>query len=802
MIEGNFIGTDITGAHPLGNFNDVGMIGSNNTIGGLTTTPGTAPGNVISGAGKYSIYENASDNLIAGNLIGTDAGGRYAIANAVGMRMGGTGNTVGGTAIGARNIISAAGGVGVQFDGAGVQDNVIQGNYVGTDITGTVAIPNRDGVYIALGATNNTVGGTAIGAGNVVSASTEDGVGIGSASNNTVVGNLIGTTAAGTAILGNGWYGMDIQGPAAGNMIGGTSPSARNVISGNSLGGVHISLAGATANTVEGNFIGTDVSGTLGIPNAVGVLIDTGASGNAIGSIAAGAGNTIADNTKDGVQVIGPGTTGDAIRGNSIFANGLLGIELGTSGVPSTNILGGSTTGPNEDQNYPVLTIVSYTPGIGTTIAGNINSTPNSPVSIDFYSNPVQGFNGFGQGQTYVGSVTVNTTNDGNASFTFLSASLPHNAIVSATATDPGNTSEFSRDLAEDTPPIATVIARPSPAGAPATTFNEGQTIAFDGSGSFSPDGDALTYTWDFNDGSALVTTATSTYTHAYHYDGTYVVTLTVNDGHGGIESNIDILTIKKLPPTITFNSLPTTLAVGTTLNLSGTIADPTPDLETVIFNWGDGSNPTTLQLPAGSTTFATAHDYASPLPGGATTATLSATVTDASNPAASPEPSPIGPLSPDAHLRRRRPERIDLRHAHRLSASAHGRRADTQPGHRQRRRLDHAFGDDRRPGPGRLAHGHDSVGRYTRRDHPGASSWRPDVFKRTHLREHARRLALGHVADRCDGRQQRPSFGRSRTPCRHRRRRVASGADREPAAFDHRLARFADQQRIRAGNA
>ena len=80
-----------------------------------------------------------------------------------------------------------------------------------------------------------------------------------------------------------------------------------------------------------------------------------------------------------------------------------------------------------------------------------------------------------------------------------------------------------------------------------------------------------------------------------------------------------------------------------------------------------------------------------------------------------------------------------------------------------------------------------------------GTSSWRPDVFKRTHVREHARQLALGHVADRRDGRQQRPSFGRRRTTGRHRRRRLAGGADREPASFDHRLARLPDLQRIRA---
>ena len=94
------------------------MTGSNNTIGGLTSTPGTGPGNVISGSGKYSILATGSGILIEGNLVGTDATGSFAIANFIGMRLQGTNNTVGGTATGARNVISAAGGVGVQFDGA------------------------------------------------------------------------------------------------------------------------------------------------------------------------------------------------------------------------------------------------------------------------------------------------------------------------------------------------------------------------------------------------------------------------------------------------------------------------------------------------------------------------------------------------------------------------------------------------------------------------------------------------------------------------------------------------------------
>ncbi len=515
------------------------------------------------------------------------------------IRDGSTDNTIGGTTAAARNIISGLNGPGVTIAGATTTGNVVEGNYLGTDQTGTMPLGNQ------------TYGAGPFG------------------------------------VFYNPGDGVIISG-ASGNTIGGASAGAGNLISANAGNGIEITGATATGNSILGNLIGTDVSGTFAMGNSVdGVELDSGASGNMIGTTTAGAGNTIADNTADGVQVVGAGTTGDSIRGNSIFGNGLLGIELGTSGVPSTNILGGSTSGPNDDENYPVLTIVSYTPGTGTTVAGNINTTPNTTVYVDLYTDAVEALNGYGQGQTYIGSVTVTTTGDGNASFTYLATSLPRNAIVTATATDPGNTSEFSLDAAEDTPPIAELVARPSPTGAPATTFNEGQTITFDGSGSYSPDGDALSYTWDFNDGTAPVTTITPTEPHAYDYDGTYVVTLIVNDGHGGIESTIDIVKINKLPPAIALNPLPASLAVGTTLDLSGTIDDPTPDLETVVLDWGDGSSPTTLHLAAGSMTFSASHDYASPLPGGATTATINATVTDASNPAASPQPSPIGPLTP-----------------------------------------------------------------------------------------------------------------------------------------------------------
>ncbi len=676
-VQSNFIGTDITGTVAISS-NTYNMYvggGSSITIGGLTPTPGTGLGNVISGNNDefgLGIAGVTGSVVVLGNIIGADATGEHELPNAVsGVSLSqASGVTIGGTAAGAGNLISGDSRNGNEgnIDLDQSSNNAIEGNKIGTDITGLARLPalpgdaNSTGVEILSGSTDNTIGGTTAAARNIISGINGPGIYIAdpTTTGNVVLGNDLGTDQTGTMPLGNQTYGVGpfgefynpgdgvIISDAPGNTIGGTSAGAGNLISANADDGIEITGATATGNLILGNGIGSNLSGTDAMGNGVdGVEIDTGASGNTIGGTTAGAGNTIADNTNDGVQVVGNGTTGDAIRGNSIFANGVLGIELGTSGVPSTNILGGSTSGPNDQQNYPVLTIVSYTPGTGTTIAGDINTTPNTEVFVDLYADTVKGQGGYGQGQTYVGSVTVTTTIDGNASFTYLSTSLPRNAIVSATATDPGNTSEFSLDQAEDTPPIAAIVARPSPAGSPATTFNEGQSITFDGSGSYSPDGDSLDYTWDFNDGSPLVTTTTPTVTHAYHYDGTYVVTLTVNDGHGGIESNIDILTIKKLPPVIAFNALPASLAVGTTLNLSGTIDDPTPDLETVVLDWGDGSSPTTLQLPAGSTTFSSSYDYASPLPGGATTATLSATVTDASNPAASPEPSPIGPLSP-----------------------------------------------------------------------------------------------------------------------------------------------------------
>src|SRR5262249_32713509 len=136
----------------------------------------------------------------------------------------------------------------------------------------------------------------------------------------------------------------------------GSTPGAGNLISGNAGVGVAIRGAGTSGNMVEGNRIGTDASGIAPLGNSsVGVAIQGGASGNTVGGTAPGAGNAIAY-TRQGVVVAGVGTLGNAILGNSLFANGGLGIDLGDDGVTPNDAAGHN--GPNHFQNFPILTQV------------------------------------------------------------------------------------------------------------------------------------------------------------------------------------------------------------------------------------------------------------------------------------------------------------------------------------------------------------------------------------------------------------------------------------------------------------
>src|SRR5262249_41098629 len=155
---------------------------------------------------------------------------------------------------------------------------------------------------------------------------------------------------------------------------GGTAPADRNLISGNNFGGIVVANQGTTGNVIQGNFLGTDDTGTQALGNTgPGVRIVNG-SGNTVGGTAPGAGNRIAFNSGGGVQINSNAGPGNAVLGNAIFANGGLGIDLKNDG-PTANDPLDADAGPNGGQNFPVLTAAVTGPA-GTTVQGTLHSTP------------------------------------------------------------------------------------------------------------------------------------------------------------------------------------------------------------------------------------------------------------------------------------------------------------------------------------------------------------------------------------------------------------------------------------------
>jgi hypothetical protein len=408
----------------------------NNTVGGSTQ----AERNVISGS-VYGVEirdSGTNGNTVKGNYIGTDPSGTVGIPNQDGVFiwLHAQNNTIGGSGPGEGNVISGNDGHGVEIvltaTGTGT-GNLVKGNYIGTDASGTVAVPNLYGVGIRDGAQNNTIGGSGPGERNVISGNDSHGVEIAGwpAENNTVKGNFIGTDSSGTVAVAN-HIGVSIH-QARDNTVGGSGPGEGNVISGNDEEGVLISGADTDGNAVKGNFIGTDASGTVAVPNDEGVYISSGAQNNTIGSTGAGEGNLIAFNDGRGVGVSAPDTTGNTIRGNSIHSNGGKGIE---------NDEGGNTelTPPTIDS------------------AGSVFGTACPGCLVDVYSDDED------EGEVYAGSTTAD--GDGNWSF----SGTPGGPNITATATDSdGNTSEFSEPLTPPWPTPASTVTPTATATATAT---------------------------------------------------------------------------------------------------------------------------------------------------------------------------------------------------------------------------------------------------------------------------------------------------------------------------------------------
>ncbi len=422
VVVGNYFGTDASGTSALGNTTGLAISGNTNTIGG------SAPGqrNVISGNGIGVNITGSSNNIVQGNYIGTDVSGTVDLGNGDGILINNSANanTIGGSAPGQRNVISGNGaGIRIFSNGDNTGNTIIRGNFIGTDASGTSALGNSGGVtgggvYID-GGDGNTIGGSAPGEGNLISANSSRGVLISSGDFNTVLGNKIGTDLTGNAALPNG-EGVIVVNFSSNNAIGGAAPGEGNLISGNSGFGVFI-LNRSNLNPVRGNKIGTNLAGTAPLPNAsAGVRVDDSQS-NAIGGAGAGQANLIAFNGGVGVYIRNGGfvTIGNSIRANSIYSNAGGGID--------------NVTGGNFELPPPVIS--SANGGAG---GGSVSGLACSSCTVDLFNDSST------QGRLYLGSTTANSTGNFNLP---LGAHLLPNLTATNTDAD-GNSSEFSAALA------------------------------------------------------------------------------------------------------------------------------------------------------------------------------------------------------------------------------------------------------------------------------------------------------------------------------------------------------------------
>lgn len=395
-------------------------------------------GLVMYGFGRAAIdtFTTSDNNFIEGNYIGLDASGTTAMGGGNGILIFSNGNTVGGSTPDKRNVVA-----GVSGDGVGVAlgaNNTVLGNYIGTNAAGSAAVgAGIAGIDVYSGATNTTVGGLTTGAGNVIG-SFFHGVYVSVATDTFVQGNFIGTDATGSSAIPNFNFGVTVTNNSTRATIGGTATGAGNLLSGNSSGG--ISIVNASGVKVLGNLIGVAKNGVTPLGNNGGILINNG-SNNQIGDISAGSGNLIANNVT-GVGISGS-SSGNSVRGNAIFSNQFVNIDLGYPNGPTPNDADDSDTGPNNLQNYPTITGGTRS-AAGTGINASITTVPNSTVTFEFYANPINS----SAGQVYLGTGVVSTDAAGVGTATFSPPnSLPNfsSYYITATATDAnGNTSEFS----------------------------------------------------------------------------------------------------------------------------------------------------------------------------------------------------------------------------------------------------------------------------------------------------------------------------------------------------------------------
>ena len=435
QIRGNWIGTNVQGVVALPNLAGIELTNATGTqIGGTSAEAA----NLVSGNQTGVRLLSSKSTVIEGNLIGLVENGARPLPNTEsGISVFGgeqQSNRIGGAQPGAGNTISGNLGPGIVLDADG---NFVEGNTIGRRAGQAADFGNGSGGVIILGA-NNQIGSP--GAGNVIGGNF---LGINlsgsGATGNRIQSNWIGTDELATD-LGHQGDGIQVQGPD--NTIGGSLSGEGNIIGHNRRYGVLVSGTQALNNQVVGNLIGLHDTESEPIPNlADGVHVtDTGGdSGNQIGGTHVEEGNRVWFNGGAGVAVIESGngsdrSTGTQIRFNSIFENQGLGIDLGGNGTPdgvTPNDLGDPDEGPNQIQNFPVLT--QFLPGTTTLVAGELDSIPGRSYFIDFYVSPSGDGTEVVQGQRHVGFLSV-----GPDDFRFsieLPVEMQPSDLVTATAT-------------------------------------------------------------------------------------------------------------------------------------------------------------------------------------------------------------------------------------------------------------------------------------------------------------------------------------------------------------------------------
>jgi hypothetical protein len=560
LIMGNYIGLNAAGTAAVGTNNQTvattGILvqeASYTVIGTDGDGQGDAlEGNVISG-NIYNINLTGTSNLneshhnrISGNLIGTNASGTASVGIQVeGVRVyvaydnliGTDGDGVSDALEG--NLISGHFDFGVMLQQTGALNTVVAGNKIGTDITGTASIPNGFGgsprAGIVLGGYGNRIGTNSDGLSdalerNLISGNYQTTISA------IYFNNLSNPSAPPTIIAGN-WIGVDATGlTALPNNYGISGTSAVPVIIRDNVIAAHTYEGISTHSSnmlITGNRIGVLADGVTPLGNGQNGLFLSG-NDNVIGGTGPGEANIIAHNGTvsafySGVRV---GNTGlrNTIRGNRIYANSQLGIDLRWPDGVNINDDGDPDTGGNNLQNYPIITFAQAYANGTTVVRGALNSNPNTTFTLDFYYSSAADPTGYGEGEHYLGAGSVTTDADGNATFDVtLSATIPPNQFVSATATHAdGSTSEFSLVFA-----AGGVIDVPIQ-GLSATHSGSGYTndpVTFAASISA---GTGVSYEWDLGDGNLA---AGAFVEHSYTTPGVYTATVTASNNSSSVQA-------------------------------------------------------------------------------------------------------------------------------------------------------------------------------------------------------------------------------------------------------------------------